>query len=41
MPYKNAYNQGIAAKLQNLYATHIQHENAMNDNVQQNDVKDP
>ena len=41
MPYNNAYNQRIAAKLQTLYATHIQHENAMNDNVQQNDVKDP
>ena len=41
MPYKNAYNQGIAAKLQNLYKNHIQHENATNDNVRQNDVMDP
>ena len=41
MPYKNAYNQGIAAKLQNVCTNHIQHENAMNDNVRQNDVMDP
>ena len=41
MPYNNAYNQGIAAKLQNLYKNHIQHENATNDNVRQNDVMDP
>ena len=41
MPYNNAYNQGIAAKLQTLYANHIQHENAMNDNTRQNDVMDP
>ena len=41
MPYNNAYNQGIAASLQNLHANHIQHENAMNDNTRQNDVMDP
>ena len=41
MPYNNAYNQGVAAKLQNLYKNHIQHENATNDNVRQNDVMDP
>ena len=41
MPYNNAYNQGIAAKLQNPHKNHIQHENATNDNVRQNDVMDP
>ena len=41
MPYNNAYNQGIAAKMQTLYTNHIQHENAMNDNTRQNDVMDP
>ena len=41
MPYNNAYNQSIAAQLQNLYANHIQHENTSNDNVKQNDVMDP
>ena len=41
MPYNNEYNQTIAAKLQNLYTNHIQHENAMNDNTRQNDVMDP
>ena len=41
MPYNNAYNQTIAAQLHNLYANHIQHENASNDNTRQNDVMDP
>jgi len=41
MPYNNEYNQSIAAQLQNLYANHIQHENASNDNTRQNDVMDP
>lgn len=41
MPYNNEYNQSIAAQLQNLYANHIQHENAANDNTRQNDVMDP
>ena len=41
MPYNNAYNQTIAAQLQNLYANHIQHENTSNDNTRQNDVMDP
>jgi len=41
MPYNNAYNQTIAAQLQNLYANHIHHENAVNDNTRQNDVMDP
>ena len=41
MPYKNAYNQSIAAQLHNLYANHIHHENATNDNTRQNDVMDP
>ena len=41
MPYNNAYNQTIAAQLQSLYANHIAHENAQNDNTRQNDVMDP
>jgi len=41
MPYNNAYNQTIAAQLQNLYANHIHHENAVNNNTRQNDVMDP
>ena len=41
MPYNNAYNQTIAAQLQNLYANHIAHENTANDNTRQNDVMDP
>ena len=41
MPYNNEYNQSIAAQLQKLYANHIQHENAANDNTRQNDVMDP
>jgi hypothetical protein len=41
MPYNNAYNQTIAAQLQSLYANHIQHENAANNNTRQNDVMDP
>ena len=41
MPYSNEYNKSIAAQLQNLYANHIQHENAANDNTRQNDVMDP
>ena len=41
MPYNNAYNQGIKQKMQNLYANHVNHENAMNDNTVQNDVMGP
>ena len=41
MPYNNAYNQTIAAQLQSLYANHIAHEKAANDNTRQNDVMDP
>ena len=41
MPYNNAYNQNIARQLNNLYKNKVRCENAVADNVRQNDVMDP
>ena len=41
MPYNNAYNQNIARQLNNLYKNKVRYENAVADNVRQNDVMDP
>ena len=41
MPYNNAYNQNIARQLNNLYKNKARYENAVADNVRQNDVMEP
>lgn len=41
MPYLNEYNRNIAAQLQGLYQRNISHQNAMDDNLRQNDVMSP
>jgi len=38
MPYRNPYNESIAAQRLQRDQAHVNHENAMTDNVQQNDV---